>query len=191
MKKKISKKEILLLVALEKELPKAIVNDFNVLFTGIGKLNAAFSIFDGFLNYKPKLIINYGTAGAINKSLSGLVKITSFLDLKFNKKNIIKENKNVIYKNPNIISTEIGGYSCSSSDNVVTNSNGILSDLVDMEAYVYAKFCQKYKIKFHCYKFVSDYANDKTLDEWSDNLKYGAKLFEKKLIEICKIYNIS
>ena len=60
-----------------------------------------------------------------------------------------------------------------------------------MEAYVYAKFSQKLNIDLLCYKFVSDYADKKSLKFWSKKLLDGAELFKKKLSEICKIYNIN
>ena len=80
MNKIIKKKDILILVALKKELPKNYLNDFNVIYTGVGKVNASFAIYDSYLKYKPLFIINYGSAGALNKNLSGLIKVTSFYD---------------------------------------------------------------------------------------------------------------
>ena len=76
------------------------------------------------------------------------------------------------------------GHSCSTGDSIVTDHSKINSDLVDMEAYVYAKFSKKFNIKFECYKFISDYADKKTLKNWSTNLDEGAKLFEEKLFQI-------
>ena len=81
MKKNIKKNDLLILVALKKELPKRILHDFNIVYTGVGKINAAFAIYDAYLKYKPLFIINYGTAGALNKKLKGLVKITSFFQM--------------------------------------------------------------------------------------------------------------
>ena len=80
MNKIFKKKDILILVALKKELPKNYLNDFNVIYTGVWKINASFAIYDSYLKYKPLFIINYGSAGAINKNLSGLIKVTSFYD---------------------------------------------------------------------------------------------------------------
>ena len=177
MKKNIKKNDILILVALKKELPKEILHDFNIIYTGVGKVNAAFSIYDSYLKYKPSFIINYGTAGALNKKLKGLVKITSFCDRDF-----ISTSK--------LIKINNDGYSCSTGETAVMNGLKLNSDLVDMEAYVYAKFSQKFNIKFECYKFVSDYADKNTLNNWSKNIFKGAKLFEQKLFEICKIHNI-
>ena len=83
MNKIIKKKDILILVALKKELPKNYLNDFNVVYTGVGKVNASFAIYDSYLKFKPLFIINYGSAGALNKELTGLTKVTSFFDRDF------------------------------------------------------------------------------------------------------------
>ena len=178
MNKIIKKKDILILVALKKELPKNYLNDFNVIYTGVGKVNASFAIYDSYLKYKPLFIINYGSAGALNKKLSGLIKVTSFYD----RDAYLTSKKIIINKD---------GLSCATGESVLKNNLKIYTDLVDMEAYVYAKFSQKFNIDFLCYKFVSDYADKKSLKFWPKELLVGAELFKKKLSEICKIYNIS
>ena len=178
MKKIVKKKDILILVALKKELPKNFLNDFNVIFTGVGKVNASFAIYDSYLKFKPLFIINYGSAGALNKKLSGLINVTSFYDRD-------------AYSTSNKIIINNDGLSCATGESVLKKDIKIQSDLVDMEAYVYAKFSKKFNIDFACYKFVSDYADKKSLKFWSKELLVGAELFKKKLSEICKIYNIN
>jgi len=49
-------------------------------FTGVGKINAAAETEKIINDSKPELIINYGTAGAVNKNISGLVEVTGFVD---------------------------------------------------------------------------------------------------------------
>ena len=178
MNKIIKKKDILILVALKKELPKNFLNDFNVTYTGVGKVNASFAIYDAYLKFKPLFIINYGSAGALNKKLSGLIKVTSFYD-----RDAYSTSKKII--------TKKGGLSCATGESVINDDIKIQSDLVDMEAYVYAKFSQKFNIDFACYKFVSDYADENSLKYWSKELHVGAELFKKKLLEICKNNNIN
>ena len=178
MNKIIKKKDILILVALKKEIPKNFLNDFNVIYTGVGKVNASFAIYDSYLKFKPLFIINYGSAGALNKNLSGLIKVTSFYD-----RDAYSTSKKII--------TNKDGLSCATGESVLDNDMKIRSDLVDMEAYVYAKFSQKFNIDFACYKFVSDYADKKSLKFWSKELLVGAELFKKKLLKICKLNNIN
>ena len=109
MNKIIKKKDILILVALKKELPKNYLNDFNVIYTGVGKVNASFAIYDSYLKYKPLFIINYGSAGALNKKLSGLIKVTSFYD----RDAYLTSKKIIINKD---------GLSCATGESVLKNN---------------------------------------------------------------------
>ena len=172
------KNDILILVALKKEFPKKFLNDFNVIYTGVGKINASFAIYDSYLKFKPLFIINYGSAGALDKKLSGLIKVTSFFD-----RDAYSTSKN--------ITTNTDGLSCATGETVLKGNLKINSDLVDMEAYVYAKFTKKFNIEFACYKFVSDYADENSLKFWPKDLLVGAELFKNKLLEICKNKNIN
>ena len=64
-------KNTVLLVALEKELPKQLIPAWNIYYTGVGKVNAALSVVAAFNLYKPNVIINYGTVGSLNPKVSG------------------------------------------------------------------------------------------------------------------------
>ena len=52
----------------------------DVFFTGVGKINAAATTEQIIRDYKPKLVINYGTAGSLDLDLKGLVQVTGFVD---------------------------------------------------------------------------------------------------------------
>ena len=78
MTKPLDPKRTLLLVALEKELPKQLIPTWNIYYTGVGKVNAALSVVAAFNLYKPNVIINYGTVGSLNPKLSGLIKVNKF-----------------------------------------------------------------------------------------------------------------
>mgnify|MGYP001299732762 CR=1 FL=1 len=45
---------------------------------GVGKINATYNLTKLIHEHKPSEVINYGTAGAINKGLSGIVECTKF-----------------------------------------------------------------------------------------------------------------
>ena len=47
-------------------------------YTGAGKINATYNLTKLIQKHKPKEIINFGTAGAINKKLKGIVECTQF-----------------------------------------------------------------------------------------------------------------
>jgi adenosylhomocysteine nucleosidase len=71
-------KNVVILVALEEELPKDLLKDFHIEYTGVGKVNACFKTIEVINEFSPKLIINYGTAGSLRKDLSGLYEVSDF-----------------------------------------------------------------------------------------------------------------
>ena len=101
-------KNTVLLVALEKELPKQLIPTWNIYYTGVGKVNAALSV----------------------------------------EKQIIQ------------------------------------TDVVDMESYSIAKFCHISKIKFICYKYITDNADENSPENWNLNIEKGAELFTKTLNDL-------
>ena len=121
-------KNTVLLVALEKELPKRLIPTWNIYYTGVGKVNAALSVVAAFNLYKPNVIINYGTVGSLNPKLQ--------------------------------------------------------SDVDDMESYSIAKFCFINKIKFICYKYITDNADENSPENWNLNIEKGAELFTKTLNDL-------
>ena len=60
-------------------------------------------------------------------------------------------------------------------------------DVVDMEAYAIAKICKKENIKFRCFKFISDEANEYAKIDWIENCRKGAALFSEHAKKIAII----
>ncbi len=79
------------------------------------------------------------------------------------------------------------GYSCGTGDSFVTGSIPIKVDVVDMEAYAFAKVCKLENVNFRCFKFISDNADESASLDWKENCKKGAELFKQKL----KVLNLS
>ena len=50
---------------------------------GVGKINATYNLTKLIHKHKPSEIINYGTAGAVKKGLSGIIECTSAGNLFF------------------------------------------------------------------------------------------------------------
>ena len=51
----------------------------NIFYSGLGKINAAIKSVEIIKSFNPKKIINYGSCGAINNELSGIVKVNKFI----------------------------------------------------------------------------------------------------------------
>jgi len=65
----------------------------------------------------------------------------------------------------------------STGDNFVMSTPELVTDLVDMEAYALAKSCKRFKAKFTCVKYASDFADENAADHWAENVSNGADKF--------------
>ena len=147
---------------------------------GVGKINATLKTYELINKYKPKEIINFGTAGTLNQNLSGIIECTRFyqrdmdcrglLDFKLGETPFDKINEIIISEN---------GYSCGTGDSFVKEKIEMDLDVVDMESYAIAKVCMIKKINFRCFKFISDNADNNADNDWSENLKIAAKKFDE------------
>jgi len=67
---------ILVLTAIDDELDKARApQGVEVIYTGVGKVNAASAATLALLVLRPSLVINYSTAGKISEKMHGLVEV--------------------------------------------------------------------------------------------------------------------
>ena len=143
-------------------LPEEFSSDkHNVLYTGIGKINAAMATQWLIDNYNVREIINVGTAGGNpNKVSTGRV---------YNIGKVIDRDWN-IPSTPRleiVINDTIDLASCYTGDSFVTDwNNGY--EIVDMESFAIAQVCKENKIPFRCYKYISDTGND---GEWQESLE--------------------
>ena len=153
-------------VALEEEFSS---DKHNVLYTGMGKINAAMSVQWLIDNYNVQEIINVGTAGGNpNKVKAGCV---------YNIGRVVDRDWN-ISSAPRleiIIDDSVGLESCYTGDSFVTDWNNDYV-IVDMESFAIAHVCKKNNIHFRCYKYISDTGDD---DEWQESLEKCNKIFNE------------
>ena len=152
----------------------------NINFSGVGKINAAWTTHKVITQFHPKLIINYGTAGTLKKSLRGLVRVTGFVDRDMDATPLGFELGQTPFE-PGVL---IGkpGLICGSGDTFATKKPRIGCDIVDMEAYAIAKICKEYNVDFRCYKYVTDGVNINSPEDWQKNLQNGCKEFERDVL---------
>ena len=175
----------LILIALSAEAPD-LARLPHVFETGVGKVNAALTAARLIERHKPKRIWNFGTAGGISVG-SGLHYCTRFLQRDMIVTALGFRPGQTPYEEN--ISIELGqnGLTCSSGDSFVTSSELELpADLVDMEAYALAKACLVTKTEFHCYKFISDRADEASDTDWRSNIHRGEPLY----IDLLRSYKI-
>ena len=151
---------------------------------GVGKVNATYNLTKLIQEHKPSEVINYGTAGAIKKGLSGIVEVTKFYQRDMDVRGLLDlKLGETPFDDINEIINLNEGYSCGSGDNFVNKQIEMEIDLVDMEAYALAKVCKLESIKFRCFKYISDNADDSASIDWLENCKKGAKLFHTKIMD--------
>ncbi len=163
-------------------------DNYDKLFTGIGKVNAAYHL-TRYLAQNPEhdIVINLGTAGSSVFNRGEIVLSTRFvqrdmdvtgLGLPKYKTPFIEEEPEMAYGlNP---SGFVHGV-CGSGDNFETAQTSSDFSLIDMEAYVYAFISKRENFPFLCLKFISDGADDSAAEDWSSQLKQAAKALRKAL----------
>ena len=162
------------IAALKEETPK--LNKFY--HTGVGKINASIKLMELINVHKPNQIINYGTAGSFKKEISGLIECTTFVQHDMDARGLLDFKLGETPFDPisKIILSD-KGYICATGDRFVKNKLEINCDIVDMEAYALAKVCKLNGIEFKCFKYISDYANDESSNDWIENCHKGASEF--------------
>ena len=194
------KKGTLIVCALEVET-QGQLEDCDVLYTGVGKVNATYKLtqkFGKYGSYIPyDLVINYGTAGSRKLSIGELVDCTKFIQrdmdvtgLGFMKHQTPYESPNVmviryVTEPPSPVFNPIGkNYTCGTGDSFVESLEKGDSniDVFDMEAYALAKVCRYYEVPFISFKYITDGANESSPKDWEDNLKDGITEFKEKIV---------
>ena len=152
------------------------------MYTGVGKVNASITLCDALASCRPKRVVNYGSAGALREGLSGLRRVTRFMQRDMDVRALGFLLGQTPFEDEVIIDSSGDGLSCGTGDSFVSVPPEMSSDLVDMEAYALAKICQQKAVEFHCFKFVSDNANGDAANEWTQQLELGARLFSEQVL---------
>ena len=145
--------------------------------TGVGKINATYNTLRLINIHKPKLIINYGTAGAVNTQLNGIIECTKFYQRDMDVRILDFELGETPFDQVKEIITSKNGYSCGTGDNFVNKKIDMEVDVVDMEAYAIAKVCKLENIEFKCFKYISDNTDENANNDWNKNLALGVSIF--------------
>ena len=166
--------KIIFVAALKEETPE--LNNFH--HTGVGKINASIKLMELIQLHKPTQVINYGTAGSLKREISGLVECTNFVQHDMDARGLLNFKLGETPFDPiSKITISNEGYTCGSGDSFVKSQLEIECDIVDMEAYALAKICNIHNIEFKCYKYISDYANDDSSNDWIENCHKGSRNF--------------
>ena len=177
----------------------------DVTVTGVGKARAAAALAKRLADGpRPDLVVNVGTAGAVDGLVTGLVDIGYVTQHDFPYDAI-----ELLVGRPVPRGFEISGSSppkpCTAPPPGVTalaTGDVFVSDaaeadriaaagihLVDMEAYGFAVTCAEFGVAFRCVKVVSDAADEAAGESWLDTIDGCARLlgdwFARLLAEDC------
>ena len=200
-------KEILIVCALEQETQEEL-NDWlpftddpvwNVLYTGVGKVNATYKLTKHFglfhsvpaIRRSYDLVINYGTAGSRELPIGELVDCTKFIqrDMNVTGMGFLKGQTPFEKEVPMILDYDHVEFNpigkklrCGTGDNFVQDDIDNYSDVFDMEAYALAKVCHHYKVPFISFKYITDNANEHSAGDWEQNCSDGITEFKERIL---------
>jgi adenosylhomocysteine nucleosidase len=191
-------KRTLIVCALEVET-QGQLEDYDVLYTGVGKVNATFELtrkFGKYGSYIPyDMVINYGTAGSRKIKKGQLVDCTKFIQRDMDVTGLgfmrgetpFEQDPPFIIQQQNIEFNPIGrNATCGSGDNFVEDKTNYYGEVVDMEAYALAKVCYLYDVPFISFKYITDGADEQAHEDWEANLADGIVEFKEKVLKELK-----
>ncbi|MDD3029500.1 MAG: nucleosidase [Alphaproteobacteria bacterium] len=173
----------LVVFALEEEA-QGLFDDFQVLYTGIGKVNASYRLtralaaWEEKTNGKPDLVLNLGSAGSPVFKRGEVVNCTGFVQRDFDVTVFGTPPYTNAFENIPVPMRTGVRYPhlpegvCGTGDNFATEVlKGVPWNVSDMEAFALAKVCHFENIPFASLKYITDGADSKEAAEsWEETL---------------------
>jgi len=174
--------DLLIITALESELNRTSVPaHIPIIYSGIGKINAAIATFDAIHHHQPKMIINFGTAGGIHPNSAGLIEIKKVIQRDVLAQPLSPRGIVPFCDKPQQYVSHAGQHTCATGDSFVTEHDPWLVsqevDVVDMELFAIAAVAHHHDIPWMSLKFVSDRADEDSAKQWSESVNAGERAF--------------
>lgn len=182
---------VLFVFALEIEAA-SVFNEQNVLFTGIGKVNASYELTKAIHHKKPDLIVNLGTAGSNRFSKGTIVCCSEFVQRDMDVRGLgyalyeTPFSKDSLVLNYGLLMDDFAVGICGTGDNFEMAHSETKYNVVDMEAYALATIARRENIPFLCLKYISDGADDSAAEDWLVLVHKAAVAFGK-IFQINKV----
>ncbi|WP_426483985.1 nucleosidase [Flavobacterium sp. 2] len=178
--------DILFCFALESEAEE-VFKENNVVFTGIGKVNAAYELSKAIQNKRPSIIINLGSAGSSSFQKGDVICCTKFVQRDMD----VRGLGFALYETPlsglplvleyGLLMDNLQEGICGTGDNFEMEHSSHVYNVVDMEAYALAMIAMKENIPFLCLKYISDGADDNAAEDWTIQVHKAAIAYGKIL----------
>jgi adenosylhomocysteine nucleosidase len=158
------------------------------LYSGLGKVNAALSLARRLATLRaedalPSLVVNFGTAGSRTFATGSMVGCRQFVQrdmdvtgLGFALGETPFEAVPATLAFPAVFAHLPEGV-CGTGDRFETGPIALPCDVIDMEAYAFAKVCLAEGVPFACAKYVSDGADETAAGDWQAALPGAARAF--------------
>lgn len=179
----------LLVMALPLEAQDVFERDgIPVLFSGLGKINAAIALTRRLTQYRAAgqalpTVLNFGTAGSRHFRTGELVACSRFVQrdmdvsaLGFPLGETPFESLPARLEFTPLFPHLADGL-CGSGDSFETGAARLHCEVIDMEAYAFAKVCRLEGASFGCAKYITDGADHAAASEWQANLPRAAAAF--------------
>ncbi|HEY2418994.1 MAG TPA: 5'-nucleosidase [Steroidobacteraceae bacterium] len=159
-----------------------------VLYTGLGKVNAALSLMRALRDYRDggqalPLVLNFGTAGSHSLAAGTLVACHSFVQRDMDVSGLgfalgvtPFEDIPAQLDFPAVFA-QLPTALCGSGDSFQMGVAKLHCEVIDMEAYALAKVCRLEGAPFGCAKYVTDGADGAAPGDWQRNLPRAAAAF--------------
>ena len=185
----------LVVFALQSEA-RGLFDAYNVIYTGVGKVNAAYQLMQGLMAWKdkngtyPALVLNVGSAGSSLFTRGTVVNCTQFIQRDMD----VTAFGHARYTTPHEDSSPVFSAGlrcdaypqgvCGSGDSFATDGKMHGWNVVDMEAYALAKVCVGQGVPFCCLKYISDGADGEAVASWEEALVDTAKALRQAVRHI-------
>jgi adenosylhomocysteine nucleosidase len=159
-----------------------------VLYTGIGKVNAAYRLGRKLAEHRAALdqlprVVNFGTVGSPTLPAGSVVACRRFVQrdmdvsgLGFALGTTPFEDVPPLLEFPSL-HPGLPEAICGTGDRFETGKPSVECDVIDMEAYALAKVCHLEGAQFSAVKFVTDGADGNAGVDWHANLPRAARAF--------------
>ena len=154
-----------------------------VLYTGLGKINAAWSLTRALSRGRPALVLGFGTVGSPRLPTHALVECTRFVQRDMDVRPLgVPLGTTPFDDLPAVLEVPrrwpaLPEATCGSADHFVAGHDVGDCDVVDMEAYALAKVCRRENVPFMAIKYVTDGGDATAHDDWAANLPRAAAAF--------------
>lgn len=151
-----------------------------VAYVGVGKLNAAYGLMKALATHTPSLVINAGSAGSPSYQTGETVAAHRFVQrdmdatgLGFVHGETPFDALETMLVHPPVFTSLSDGV-CGSGDSFLQGPPPMPCEIIDMEAYAFARICALESVPFACLKYITDGADHAAHDDWNVNVKRAA-----------------